>query len=99
MCFGGMLKDGYFLCFVSAEGLWVDAGPAYHGNLIKRAQALLTFVPPTILFPDPRMHFSKTYTQLLAALPQELRENAIPYHQVSDFILLLFPNFKLLFIS
>lgn len=29
------------------------------------------------------MHFSKTYAQLLLSLPQELRDNAIQYRQVS----------------
>ncbi len=29
------------------------------------------------------MHFSKTYSQLLLTLPQELQDNAIEYRQVS----------------
>ena len=36
---------------------------------------------------DLPMHFSKTYTQLLLSLPQELKENAIEYRQVCPFSL------------
>ncbi|KAF9443837.1 hypothetical protein P691DRAFT_678684 [Macrolepiota fuliginosa MF-IS2] len=32
------------------------------------------------------MHFSKTYTQLLESLPQELQENSIQYHQLKEII-------------
>ncbi len=36
--------------------------------------------------PRPRMHFSKTYAQLLLTLPPELRESAIQYRQLKKII-------------
>ena len=42
--------------------------------------------PRTVTSRSARMHFSKTYAQLLLTLPPELRESAVQYRQLKKII-------------